>query len=213
MKKISQKSLELLLLLLIVIIAAAAYKFGYLYYTDKADAVEREYKLIEAQIASLEEQEAQRETLTNGILEANAYINETLAKYGPGNTPEKTLAIMVDFEDNTPVEIPTLNFGTDEEFFVSTITDEYGNPRTTAYRQVVPFTFVTSYDGFKMFVDYINAFPERMNVKDFNIAYDNETDTLTGSMNLNLYSVQDEGHVYTDPIFDGISVGKDNIFE
>lgn len=213
MKRVSQKSLELLLLLLIVAIAAAAYKFGYMYYTDKADAVERQYKAIEAHISSLEEQEAMRETYTNGIMEANETISSTLGKYGPGNTPEKTLAIMVDFEDNTPVEIPTLNFGTDEQIFASEATDENGNPRTTAYRQVIPFTFNTSYEGFKKFVDYINSFPERMNIKDFSISYDASQDLLTGSMNLNLYSVQDDNHVYTDPVFEGIAVGKDNIFE
>lgn len=213
MRNMSQNTIELLLLLLIVAIAAGAYRFGYQYYVDKAEVVNLQSRAIQAHIDSMKVGDDNHAQLEQAIADTDARKHEILAKYGAGNTPEKTLAILVEFEKALPVKIPNMDFGHDEEFFASTAVGSDGSPAVRAFRQTVPFTFSTNYRGFKRLADYINNYPERMNIRDFSVTYVAGEDRLEGSMSLNLYSVQDADHVYEAPEFDGIKIGKDNIFK
>ena len=61
-------------------------------------------------------------------------------------------------------------------------------------------------------MDYINSYPERMNVQNFSSTFDQENAQLTGSMTINMYGVKDEYHVYSEPTVGGIDIGTDNIF-
>lgn len=213
MKKLTQQNIELILLLLIVIVAAAAYKFGYLDFADKAAAVDKETKAIEARIALLDEKETHREEQTAVINGANEAINNILALYGPGNTPEKSIMFIRELETNCDMEVPSISFSVDTPIYTSSRLDENGLPLITAYSTDLVISYNTTYDGLKKCMKYINSYKEYMNVSDFTAVVDPETGGISGTMSIKLYSVEDANHEYKDPTVSGIRLGTDNIFK
>ncbi len=73
--------------------------------------------------------------------------------------------------------------------------------------------FQTGYTAYKNVVDYINNHPERMTMDDFNLAYNQENGMLSGSMNINLFGVEDDKHEYVAPVIEDILIGNPNIFK
>lgn len=210
--KISQKHIQYILLLLIVVIAVCAYQFGYVKYIEKANQVKEENKTIEARINELNTKESHRAEWTEGIAESEKNIKEILAKYGPGNTPEKSIMFLRSLEDVAEMTVPNLTFYPDNSFYISNNVDGEGNPTIEMDRTTLSFNYLTSYDGLKKCVDYINNYVERMNINGFTAMMDPTTGQLTGSMVINLFSVTDESHVYSAPVVSGIDIGTDNIF-
>ena len=210
--KIDQKRVQYILLLLILSIAGAAYYLGYMGYIEKAEQVKAENQAIEARIAELNEKESHRAEYERGISDLHDQINEILSKYGPGNTPEKSIMFVRGMEKAVNIEIPSVSFSADTPVFAGGGTDEYGNPKVELDSTSIAFTYSTTYKGLKDCMDYINSYPERMNVNSFTASYTSEGDRVNGNMVLNLYSVKDEVHVYTDPTVGGVKIGTDNIF-
>ena len=68
------------------------------------------------------------------------------------------------------------------------------------------------YTQLKKLMDYINSYPERMNVENFSESFDANTGKLKVTMNVNMYSVTDEDHVYEAPVIEDIEIGTTNIF-
>ncbi len=210
--KISQKHIQYILLLLIVVIAVCAYQFGYVKYIEKANAVKDENKTIEARINELNEKESHRTEWTDAIAQSEKDIKTILAKYGPGNSPEKSIIFVRNLEESAGIQVSNISFNTDSPIFVSSDTDESGNPKVEMDTTYIGLSYATTYDGLKKCMDYINTHPERMNVANFTANFDQETGQLAGNMIINLFSVKDEDHKYQAPVVSGVELGTENIF-
>ena len=180
--KISQKHIQYILLLLIVVIAVCAYQFGYVKYIEKANTVKEENKTIEARINVLNEKESHRTEWTDGISKSEKSITEILAKYGPGNTPAKSIMFIRNLEDAAEMTIPTVTFSSDTSLYVSNDYDAEGNPKITLNQSNLSINYSTTYDGLKKCMDYINSYYERMNIASFSANFNQETGQLSGSM-------------------------------
>lgn len=210
--KMSQKNLEYVLLLFIVIIAAGAYYFGYMKYSDKAKTLSTQNKALEAQIVSLSEKERNLEQYVQEIDSAESKVSDIISVYGTGNTPEKSILLMRELEKRAGMEISNISFYDDELVYVSQALREDGSPKLLGYQTQLAITYTTSYDGLKRAMDFINGYPERMNVRNFTAVFNQETGGLTGTMNIGLYSIDDGIYEYISPEVSGISLGTDNIF-
>lgn len=211
--KFNEKNIEMILLLLIIVIATCTYRFGYLEYRDKTAEVEKESQQLKVKIANLQTRIARRSEVEGGLTDAELRIREVLDKYGPGNSVEKSLMIISMLEDNVDVRIRSVGFGSDSCFFKSNELRDDGSPRVSAYKTTLSISYETDYQGLKDMMDYINGYPERMNVDNFNAVYNPDNDGVTGSMVLNLYSVETEGYEYEEPLIEDIELGKENIFD
>ncbi len=210
--KISQKSIQYILLLLIVVIAVCAYQFGYVKYIEKANAVKADNKTIEARISVLNDKETHREEWTTGIEQSERDIRTILKKYGPGNTPQKSIMFVTKLEEAAPMSIANIAFAGNNAFFISSDYDEEGNPKVEMNRSSLSISYNTTYDGLKSCFDFINSYYERMNVNSFNANFNQETGQLSGSMIINLFGVKDQDHVYENPYTGVTTFGTDNIF-
>ena len=210
--KISQKHIQYILLLLIVVIAVCAYEFGYVKYIEKANQVKEENKALEARINTLTEKESHRDEWNAGIDQFAKDSQTILTKYGPGNTPEKSIMFIRSLEEAAEMTVPSIAFSNDSAIFVSSETDENGNPVVELDSSTLSINYSTTYDGLKKCMDFINSYPERMNVNGFNAAYNHESGQLSGSMVINLYGVKDADHKYVEPTIYGVDLGVDNIF-
>ncbi|MCR5685588.1 MAG: hypothetical protein K6G81_09255 [Lachnospiraceae bacterium] len=210
--QITQKHIQYILLILIVAIGFCAYQFGYVKYMEKAKAIKAEADGIQARINELNEKESHREEWTAVVEQSDNEIRKILAKYGSGNTPEKSIMFIRKLEDAAEMTIPNLSFNSDSSIFVSSDADEEGNPKVTMNTTSLGIAFSTTYDGLKKCMDYINTYYERMNVANFTANYNQESGQISGNMIINLYSVQDADHKYEEPTVAGIDLGTENIF-
>ena len=210
--KLTQKHIQYILLLLIVVIGFCAYQFGYVGFVEKADSIKQSNKAIEARIDELNEKENHRAEWSESISKCDDDISQLLAKYGPGNTAEKSILFIKSLEENVDLQVPSLAFNPDSVLFVSEDLDENGNPKVELNSTSLAISYVTTYDGLKKCIDYINNYQERMNVNGFTASYNQENGLLGGNMVINLYGVKDENHVYSDPALPGIGIGVDNLF-
>ncbi len=210
--KITQKHIQYILLLLIVLIAVGAYYFGYVGFVEKADAIKQSNKAIDARINELNEKETHRGEWQEAIDKTDESIKALLAKYGPGNTPEKSIIFVKSLEDAAGMSIPSIAFTPDSVLFVSEDYNEDGTPKVEIDTSMITVNYSTTYSGLKACMDYINNYSERMNVNSFSAGYDQESGQLTGSMVINLFGVKDADHEYHDPVIAGINLGVDNIF-
>ena len=210
--KISQKHVQYILLLLIVVIAVCAYQFGYVKYIEKANAVKEENKQVEARINELNDKESHREEWTKGIEQSEKDIRSLLAKYGPGNTPEKSIMFVRSLEDAAEMTVPSISFNSNTVMYKSEDLDENGEPKIELDSTNISISFNTTYDGLKKCMDFINGYKERMNVNNFTASFNREDGQLTGSMTINMFGVKDENHTYIDPVVNGVDIGTTNIF-
>ncbi len=212
MDKKKVKTYEYILLLVIVIIAVCAYRFGYVAYMDKTEAAQKETKQLKARIDELNNKIALEPVYEEMIEAAEKAFDDTLSKYGPGNTPEKSIMFVTELEAVTGGRVNTAAFSDDVPVFISSGTDENGNPMATMFTNSLIINYEFSYDGLKKAMDYINNYPERMNVESFTASLNQETGLLNGTMTLNLFSAEAEGIDYVEPSITGVKTGTDNIF-
>ena len=210
--KITLKHIQYILILLIVVIAVVAYYLGFLRYIEKAEQIRNSNKTIEARISELNDKESHRTEWNESISQVAEDAKVRLAKYGPGNTPEKSIMFVRALENATGLMIPSISFGADTVLYLSNEVDENGNPKIELNTTTLSINYASTYDGLKKCIDYINHYPERMNIYGFSANYNQDSGQLSGSMVINLYGIKDADHVYTDPSISGVKIGVDNIF-
>ena len=61
-------------------------------------------------------------------------------------------------------------------------------------------------------LSFIAEYTERMNVSTLSATFSSETGYLTGSANINLYSIAGTDKEYVSPVIGGVNIGTENIF-
>ena len=211
--KIEPKHLFAGAIVVAIIIVLAAYKFGYAPFIEKADKLKADNQALENRKNELTEKMANRTMYVEGIETSDKIIDSVLAKYGPGNTPEKTIMMIVDLCDTVGVTINNISFQNDQPFFKMGEKTEDKDTLRVMNQCVTNISVVGGYTQTKKFFDYINSYPERMTVNNFSSTYQRETGMLSSSVALNLYSVQDKNHEYVAPVIEDIDLGLLNIFK
>lgn len=195
-----------------VLIVAAAYKFFYTEDVAKAEQVQSDINTLQTRMAELNEKSANRPMYEAGITDSKDIIKTVLALYGPGNTPEKTIMLVVDMCNRIGIKVPSVSFMDDSRVFASESQNENGEPEVQIFRSGMALSLNGGYTQIKKLMDYINSYPERMNVENFTESFDANSGRLNLTMNVNMYSVADEDHVYVAPVIENIEIGNTNIF-
>lgn len=217
-------------LVVAILIVAAAYKFFYLEDMKKADAVQAEIGSLQTRLSELNEKNANRVLYEDGIAESQSIIDAVLALYGPGNTPEKTIMMIVDLCNKTGISVSSITFIGDKIVYssVDESETEVKGSETVVYetrskgediggsrvfQSGVSLNISSGYTQLKKLTDYINSYPERMNAESFSVKFDSENGRLNVSMRVNMYSVVDKNHTYEAPVIENIELSNDNIFK
>ncbi len=214
MKEGNTNTLRLLVLAFAVLVIFASYRFGFVPADEKTDVLKEENKELEAQIDVFKAEEVNKEKYQTGINNNAEECFTILEKYGGGNTPEKTVMTLVNLENTTGMQVSSIAFGTDTNLLATeALALHEGKPGVYLYRQPVSITYTASYEALKRAVDFINTYPERMNIDSVTASYDMLSGQLSGSMVINLYAVYGAKSEYFPPVTDAtIPIGTDNIF-
>lgn len=212
MNKVSEKHIRLLILLAIALIFFSCYRFGYLRFEERANDIKEKNEVLTTRVNQLTILEKESDKYKKDIESSLVKINDIKEKYGPLNTPEKSLIFLVGLEKFAKLEIPSVSFGTDTEIFTSDTVPSTNGLGVSVYTSPLSISYRTTYEGLKECMDYINQYEERMNVESITASYDATTGNLTGTMVINLYAMSGTDKQYVKPEVAGIPIGTENIF-
>jgi len=212
MNNINPKHLLIGTVIIMLLILGLAYRFAYQPSVEEAEQIEESNKSLVLRKEELNNKIANKSMYVEGIENSKKLVDSVFKKYGPGNTPEKTIMMIVDLCEKTGISVTTASFNKEEPIYVSAALDENEHALYTLNKSQTNLAISGGYTDIKKFFDYVNCYNERMNVENFNLAYNLETGIINASATLNLYSVNDANHVYVAPEIEGIDIGTANVF-
>ncbi len=207
--------------ILVIIAAVLAYFYLYMPMAEKRNALEQENYDLDVRLINLKNMAVDEDVFKMGINESNKSLKKVMNHYSAGNTPEKSI-MMVDYmEKEVGLQLPNLSFtqptllSTVQMPMVTETAD--GNYAIEYYdvnllKETLTTNYACNYAQLKKLIDFINAYPERMNIDAITIAFDSENNGLKGNLTLNLFAVTGTGKEYTEPDISGLSMGTGNIF-
>ncbi len=201
-----QRIVELVLVVLSLLIAVIAYFFVVSPTEKKVENLKQQNKLLQAQAAVLEMKLTNKTKYENDIMTYLSSNKEILGKYASCYSTEKDLVLLQELEEKTGISFQSASFSDAAPIFKV----EGEDYQCLLHR--VSVTYKVSYEGLKKFMDYVNAYPERMNVDSFSSNFDQENGQLTGSMVLNLFIIEGDGRTDNFGPIKGVQTGNDNIF-
>lgn len=223
MEKKMGKEIQKFLLMMVLVILLAVVAFIYLYMPllEERNAMVEENVELNSRWIELQNMSRDKERFKAGINASRAEVSEVLNRYGVGNTPEKSIMLVKRMEEEVGVKVPNVSFSspsvlTSVEMPMIQDTEDggYDIRHTTVglLTETLTMSYSCTYEQLKKLVDFINAYPERMNIASISVSYDSETSNLNGSLVLNLFAVTGTDRVYTEPKIEDIRLGEDNIF-
>ena len=221
-KKGSDLKVFFVVFVLVILAAVLAYFYLYMPKVEERDALLRENYALETRLIELKNLAVNEDVFVEGINDSKESIQQVLNNYSAGNTPEKSIMMINSLEKKIGIRLPNLSFS--EPSTVTTVDmpmvsqDEAGKYVTSYYKvSLLQETLTTSYEcdykQLKDLIDFVNDYPERMNIESISMAYDSTTGGLKGNLVLNLYAVTGTGKEYVAPDISGLSMGVGNIFE
>jgi Tfp pilus assembly protein PilO len=222
-KKGNEMQIFLLMLALVVIMVLAAVNYLYRPLVDERQALRDENYKLNVRYIELYNMSANEEFWKAEINKSREAISEVLGRYSAGNTPEKSIKFVSDMETDLEMRVPNVTFSTSNMLTSVTMpmvhdmgedSDSYAISYydVSLLKETLSFNYSGDYDQLKRMADYINAYPERMNMESISVNYDSETNALTGNLILNLYTVTGTDRQYEEPSIEGIRLGEENIF-
>lgn len=210
--KDNQKYAIVGMVIVAILAVFVAYKFFYSADVEKAEQLQGEINSLQTRADELTQKTANRAMYESGIANSEDIIDTILALYGPGNTPEKTIMLVVDLCKMTGVSVSDIAFQDNRLIYASETANEGETPELQIYQAGMQLNISSGYTQLKKLTDYINSYPERMNAENFAISFDAETGRLNVTMKVNMYSVADDKHEYVAPVVEDIELGSTNIF-
>lgn len=80
-------------------------------------------------------------------------------------------------------------------------------------RARVSLGFQITYEALKNMIRQINTDVERKSVQSLDVAYDEQTGNLVGTLNFNMFSLERPGADYFSPSVTGVGIGTDDVFK
>lgn len=208
----TKNQIQLLLILLIVVIAGFSFRFGYQPMHNKAKVVLTQNKELKERLSQLEQKAMKKRIYDKEIKEAKEGLEAIYLKYGVGINPAKSTILVSQLEEETSMKVSNVTFVPQTSIFNTTILDANQVPIASLYTSALSLNFEVSGQGLKDVMSFIHEYPQRMNVKSFNVVYNQESGLLSGAMIIDLYSLLRETATEEAPVISNIEVGSDNIF-
>ncbi len=221
-KKGNDLKVFFLVFILVILAAVAAYFRLYMPLVEKKVELEDQQFELEFHKITLRNLTVNEDIYIRGINDSSEKITEVLNNYSAGNTPEKSIMMVNSMEREVGIKLPNIGFSqpnlvTTVKMPMASLTEngEY----TIAYYDVsllqesLSMNYSCTYEQLKKLIDFVNAYPERMNIESMSMTYDSETGGLKGDVSLNLYAVTGTGKEYAAPEISGLSLGETNIFQ
>lgn len=217
----SKANISILLVLLSVVIVGGVYLYVYKPNMDDKDAIQAEINTLQTKYDDLNAKAQKKEQYLADTAMYRAEFEDEVA-YFPA-TLDQELSVMFikginKDEGVKQFDVNNVGLGRPELFYVLGSGAVQGSSDVEltpdsylCYSAAFPVSYAGSYEGIKDLLDYVMAYKYRMNVSTVTMSYNSETDTFTGSVNLNAYCIAG-GDREADKISVNVNNGVDNIF-
>lgn len=208
----SKTNIKIILILLSLLMLGGVYMYVYQPNEQDTDTLKSETETLEARLAQLKEKEKDRDFY---LQETTAYydkFDDIAAEFPAALNQEVSIMFMKGIEDamNQEFQIGTVGLGRASQFYTLGGTAE-APEGYECYQASFPLSYAGTYDKVKDVIDYVMNFQYRMNIDSISIAYDTETEVLTGAINLNAYCITGGGREPESVDVD-VNNGVDNLF-
>lgn len=186
----SKNNIKIILVLLAIAMVGLTYMYVFKPNRDDTESIKSETETLEARLNELREKDQHRDEYLTKTQEYYEKFDTLLADYPAALNQEVTIMFMKGVEDarNNEFSIQTAGLGRPEQFYTLGGTAQVPEGYICT-RAAFPITYVGTYNSLKEYIDYIMAYPYRMNISSINIAYDTELDVATGSVSMNAYAI------------------------
>ncbi|HKL80576.1 MAG TPA: hypothetical protein VJ888_09110 [Mobilitalea sp.] len=229
MSKISDREIKLLLVVLILAILLGTYQLGYQKFHKKTLSLKSENMNMLIGKNELLLKQLNGKKILVDTEELKFKTDRILAKFPSSLTQEKSIMLITYLSQLSGMKIYSISFRDTSMFYSpntvseSSVNIEVAIPdhaeaglkqgfNLKGYKTEVTFNYQTTYSGLKKCISQISNSEERMNISNLSAAFDNATGNLTGMMTLQMYAIDANESHYDGPVFDGVSIGRDNIF-
>lgn len=214
--KVSKKELYMLLMVAGFAIALCAFFFGFKKINEKTEALRIETEALESDVNKYNAVKDNIDVYNVGINEATKKIAEIIAKIPSDVLPEDAFMVARELEKNDEYTFVDAVTWADETTVYTVTSNPVDTTKTpiTYYlnNNEVSIIHTSSYQGIKDMIDYIYEHKNRMAFESFTVSYDETTGLLSGSTNVNFYSIVGSDKEYKEQNITGVQIGTDNIF-
>lgn len=222
---LSKSNIKLILFIVAVAIVGLTYLYVFKDNMSTASSIESENSDLQARLDELNEKQKDRDMYEEKTAEFEQKFADRLA-YFPATLDQEVSVMFIKGiekdEGNLQFSVNSVGLGQPETFYslsaAASATSEDTEDGDTAVAgdyqcmsAAFPISYNGSYEGLKDFIDYIMGYKYRMNISSFNISYNSQDDTYSGSVALNAYCVTGGGRE-GDKVDVDVQEGVSNIF-
>ena len=214
--KVSKKELYMLLIVAGIAIAVCSFVFGFRKINDKTEALRIETEALESDVKKYNAVKDNIDVYNIGIDDATKKIAEVIAKIPSDVLPEDAFMLARELEKNDEYTFVDAVMWEDETTVYTVTSHPVDDTKTPIVYYLnnneVSIVHTSSYQGIKDMIDYIYEHKNRMALESFAVAYDEKTGLLSGSTNVNFYSLVGSDKEYKEQNIQGVQMGTNNIF-
>lgn len=212
LKQLPQRQLKLILILVTLILIVGSYFFGYQKFSNKAEQLDRENKMLINQRIELQQKNMNKDAIIDETKEMKEKTKILMDSFPRGLSQEKSIMFIHSLASNTGMEIGSINLSELELFYPLSGPEEVNIDQLMGHKTKVTISYSSTYEGLKKWISYIHDYDERMNIPSFSAAFNHTTGKLSGTMMIDLYALNGSDKEFKDPVINGVPIGTDNIF-
>lgn len=217
----SKANISILLVILSIAIVGGVYLYVYKPNMEEKDTIQAEINTLQAKYDDLAAKAQKKDQYLADTAMYRAEFEDEVA-YFPATLDQEISVMFVKGinkdEGVKQFDVSSVSLGRPTMFYVLGSGAVQGNAGATytedsylCYTAAFPVAYSGSYEGIKDLIDYVMAYKYRMNVSSVTMSYNSETDSFTGSINLNAYCITGNDRE-ADKISVNVNNGVENIF-
>ena len=225
----SKKDIQLLLIVFGILIAFSSWQFAYKPNQEKTKKVKTENTSLQSTVHDLEVLDAKKEQYLADIEKMKEECVAITNSFASDVLEEDKIMYLYNMElvDANEVKVPSIDMRDATEVAYNAAATTNANATTDGttsqdtfqptdegirmYSEEATVSFTTTNSGLKNIVRYVYDIPIRKALNTVNLTF-NENGYLTGSMDINFYSLTGTDVPYSTISIPGVPTGTDNIF-
>ncbi|MGN0318982.1 MAG: hypothetical protein ACI4E1_13710 [Lachnospira sp.] len=221
MIKITDRDKMLIVIVLAACIVALAYFFGFQKINDANSKLETKQTQLTKTQKDLKEKNVNKDKYIKETASYNMQYESIIRSYSAGSTQPSTIDFLNKVESITGVWVRSVAFS-DPTAVYTFGRNASNNPNASSggetyssdyvgYRTSLNIAYEAEYDKWKDFIDYVNNYSSKNTIETISMAYNDATDTVTGTVTISMYSIYGSDRPFTENKFT-TPTGSDNIF-
>ncbi len=218
--EISERDKKLLWILASVLIVFIGYYFGFNKLSASADNYETQLTQAHKKYDDLSAKYAKKDTYLNDTEDFKNKYNTVIANYQNGTSQDTSLVFLNDVEKITGGWIKSTAF-TDVSSIYKFGAVTSTNPAKSGesvystdfegYKTTLTLSYEAKYDDFKQLISFLNNYYSKVTIDSINMAYNQEDNTVSGSMVVSSYCITGSSRPFAFPEID-TQKGTNNLF-